>query len=177
MKIHYPMMTMYRKLLLIPLFVTFLLVSSLPNNAYALNPKVKVLLSTGSYGAIGGTLLGAATLAFGTSGRTVAQGASIGLWSGLLFGSYIILSHMAVQNNADESVVPYGGDSPYETGPEEGGSASGQPETDAAGNPLERWNPYVEMRDFQLESGWANRLPRQPISNAKFYINVLNVSF
>lgn len=167
---------MYRKLLLIPLFVTLLLVSSIHNNAYALNPKVKVLLSTGAYGMIGGSLLGAATLAFGTSGRTVAQGASIGLWTGLLFGSYIILSHMAVENRAQEA-VPYAGDSPYETGLEGGGSGTGQPETDAAGNPLERWNPYSEMRDFQLESSWASRLPRQPISNAKFYINVLNVSF
>jgi hypothetical protein len=67
-----------------------LLVSS---SAFALDPKLKILGSMAGYGVVGGALLGAATMAFGTSGRAVAKGASIGLYSGLIFGSYVILSY------------------------------------------------------------------------------------
>ncbi len=163
---------MYRKIFLVSIFISVFFVSSLQNRAYALNPKVKVLLSTGSYGLIGGTLLGTATLAFGSESRAIAQGASIGLWTGLLFGSYIILSHMITIDRSYGN-SPYGGNSPYENDDQSGGSN----EVDGAGNPLERWNPYAEMKEYQAERGWASRLPQQPASRAKFYLNVLNVSF
>jgi hypothetical protein len=45
------------------------------------------------YGIVGGSLLGAASMAFGASGRAITRGASLGLYGGLLFGGYIILSY------------------------------------------------------------------------------------
>ena len=57
------------------------------------NAKAKALGSMAMYGTIGGTLLGTASLAFGTSARAIAQGASVGLYLGLIFGSYVVLSH------------------------------------------------------------------------------------
>ena len=55
--------------------------------------KAKALGSMAMYGTIGGALLGTASLAFGTTARAIAQGASLGLYAGLIFGSYVVLSH------------------------------------------------------------------------------------
>jgi uncharacterized membrane protein len=65
------------------------------------NAKARALGSMAMYGTIGGTLLGTASLAFGTSARAIAQGASIGLYLGLIFGSYVVLSH-SFQNDWSE---------------------------------------------------------------------------
>ena len=45
------------------------------------------------YGVVGGALLGTASLAFGSGGRSIAKGASLGLYAGLIFGGYVILSY------------------------------------------------------------------------------------
>ena len=45
------------------------------------------------YGVVGGALLGTASMAFGSSSRSIAVGASLGLYGGLLFGTYVILSY------------------------------------------------------------------------------------
>ena len=63
--------------------------------AHAINPKVRIIFSTGVYGTLGGALLGSATLAFGSGERSIAQGASIGLYLGLIFGSFVVVSHIA----------------------------------------------------------------------------------
>lgn len=46
-----------------------------------------------SYGVVGGALLGTAALAFGSGGRSIAKGASLGLYAGLIFGGYVIMSY------------------------------------------------------------------------------------
>ena len=56
-------------------------------------PKAKAFLTVAGYGAGGGALLGLASMAFGTSPRAIAQGASLGLYAGLIFGTYVIVSH------------------------------------------------------------------------------------
>lgn len=71
--------------------LTFTLLFS--SSAFALDPKLRILGSMAGYGVVGGALLGAATMAFGTSGRAIAKGASLGLYGGLIFGSYVILSY------------------------------------------------------------------------------------
>ncbi len=178
-QINYPVgMNTLKKLFVVLLVLLFFMgVSSRP--AYALNAKAKVMISTGAYGMVCGALLGVSTLAFGTSGRAVAQGASIGLWTGMLFGGYIILSHMYArdaQNRVDSYATPDPYDSEY--GTDDGGATNDDgPEVDGAGNPLERWNPYQAMREFQRDSSWANRLPQQPVYKSTFYMNVLNISF
>lgn len=69
-----------------------------PVNTYALDAKVSAVLLMAGYGTVGGALLGTASLAFGAEGRTVAKGASIGLYCGLIFGGYIVLSHKMRQD-------------------------------------------------------------------------------
>jgi len=65
-----------------------------PNQkAHALNAKGKAFLIICTYGTVGGALLGFASMAFGTNSRAIAQGASLGLYAGIAFGSYVISSH------------------------------------------------------------------------------------
>jgi len=45
------------------------------------------------YGVVGGALLGTASMAFEAGPRAIARGASLGLYAGLLFGGYVILSY------------------------------------------------------------------------------------
>lgn len=63
------------------------------SSAFAIDPKFKILGSMAGYGVVGGALLGTASMAFGASGRAIAKGASLGLYGGLLFGGYVILSY------------------------------------------------------------------------------------
>ena len=63
------------------------------SSAFGLEPKLKILATMTGYGIVGGALLGTATMAFGTSGRAIAKGASLGLYGGLIFGSYVIINY------------------------------------------------------------------------------------
>lgn len=70
--------------------------------------KARAMLTMVAYGAAGGALLGAASMAFGTSTRAVFQGASLGLYAGLLFGTYVLVSHHQMkQGQYDDSSSPY----------------------------------------------------------------------
>ena len=70
--------------------------------------KGKAFLTIAGYGAGGGALLGAASMAFGTSARAIPRGASLGLYAGILFGTYVLVSH---HNNRfgsyDDNSSPY----------------------------------------------------------------------
>ncbi len=55
--------------------------------------KGKVMMSMALYGTGGGALLGFASMAFGAKPISIARGASLGLYAGILFGGYIILSY------------------------------------------------------------------------------------
>ncbi len=76
-------------------------------NDSVFTPKVKAFLVVSGYGAAGGALLGLASMAFGGSGRAIAQGASLGLYAGMIFGAYILMTHNeydpAYQNYDDYS--------------------------------------------------------------------------
>lgn len=69
------------------------------------DPKTKAFLVISGYGATGGALLGLASMAFGAKPRAIAQGASLGLYAGLLFAGYVLYTHG--QQQAGES--PGGG--------------------------------------------------------------------
>lgn len=85
----------------------------------ALDPKTKAFLIICGYGAVGGALLGLASMAFGQESRAIAQGASVGLYGGILFGAYVIYTHNqdsqplredpATALPYDENYVPYNG--------------------------------------------------------------------
>jgi len=60
------------------------------------------------YGVASGALLGFASMAFGQSSRAVAQGASLGLYAGLLFGAFILVSHHQKQvGSYEDNSSPY----------------------------------------------------------------------
>jgi hypothetical protein len=72
--------------------LTFTFIS--PREAKAEMPvKAKAFLTIVGYGTAGGAILGAASTAFGTSARAIPQGASLGLYAGILFGTYVLVSH------------------------------------------------------------------------------------
>jgi len=79
------------KKILISLSLCFSLLFS--SSAFALDPKIKVLGTMAGYGVVGGALLGTASMAFEAGPRAIARGASLGLYAGLLFGGYVILSY------------------------------------------------------------------------------------
>jgi hypothetical protein len=81
-----------------------------PQVAQAQMPvKARAFLTMAGYGAAGGALLGMATMAFGNSSRAIAQGASLGLYAGILFGTYVLVSHhQRRQGTYDDGSSPYG---------------------------------------------------------------------
>lgn len=80
------------KKIIIASVVCFTLLFSSVSQA-ALDPKLKMVATMAGYGVVGGAILGTASMAFGTGGRSIAKGASLGLYAGLLFGGYIILNY------------------------------------------------------------------------------------
>ncbi len=78
--------------ILIKIIISTFLLSSISLQA-AMDPKLKVILESSGYGVVGGTLLGTATLAFGGEGRNIAKGASLGLYAGLLLGTYVVSTY------------------------------------------------------------------------------------
>ena len=92
------------------LVVMFTLAVIKPQEARAEMPvKAKAFLTIAGYGAAGGAILGAASMAFGTSSRAIAQGASLGLYAGILFGTYVLVSHHNKRYGSyEDSSSPYG---------------------------------------------------------------------
>lgn len=93
--------------LLLASFITLAVLK--PQTAHAEIPvKAKAVLTMAGYGVASGALLGFASMAFGQSSRAVAQGASLGLYAGLLFGAYILVSHHQKQfGSYDDNSSPY----------------------------------------------------------------------
>lgn len=82
--------------------------------------KLQTLGIIAGYGMVGGALLGTATLAFDAPGRSPFIGASLGLYAGLFFGAYIVLSHEFKgawdDPSSTEGYYPDAPQSPYESG-------------------------------------------------------------
>ncbi len=86
------------------------------NQVNAMDSRLRVMGTMAGYGVVGGALLGTASLAFGTSGRAIAKGASLGLYAGLIFGAYAITSYELKKRGYGEPKEDYYPDSnsPYE---------------------------------------------------------------
>ena len=82
------------------------------------NPQVKSIGLNALYGTVGGALLGISSLAFGAGGRTIAKGASLGLYLGLAFGIYVVASYTYGLGQSDKFDYPNNEDNIYE---QEGG--------------------------------------------------------
>ena len=84
-----------------------------PNVAAQMDTRVKAVLFMSGFGTMGGALLGMASKAFNNSdsfGRAFTKGASLGLYAGILFSTYIILTHHLNQGRMEEEQYPYPGE-------------------------------------------------------------------
>lgn len=154
--------------------------------AEALNPKGKAFLIICTYGTVGGALLGFATMAFGTNSRAIAQGASLGLYAGIAFGSYVITSH---KKPGEELLPPepgYGpppGGAPPMTPPAGGfdeGSGFGAPVDDfgdqGGGGFFGTPQRYIEINnDLMYNYRLKNEKGRD--FSLPIYINLINTTF
>ena len=149
-----------------------------PQKAQAdMNPRVKAMATMAAYGTVGGALLGTASLAFGSDGRSVAVGASLGLYAGLIFGSYVILSHQLQQNNYYDRQEPVRRDyypddsySPYQPGPEGGAG----PYDGGFG----RIQIFKEMEFSSLQDRRElERMSGLKVDRPSFQMNLLSVQF
>jgi hypothetical protein len=157
---------------------TLLLTLAVPQNAAAdMDPRAKALGAMALYGTVGGALLGTASLAFGTKGRSVAIGASLGLYAGLIFGTYVIASHQMKKNGYYDQSTPYypdSGNTPYGTG---GGDSGAYDD----GGYYNLWNPY-DMPEMKVDTDRMNRgLKLSPDFNKAegpvYYLQLLKFQF
>jgi hypothetical protein len=142
------------KKIIISISLCFTLLFS--SSAFALDPKLKILGTMAGYGVVGGALLGSATLAFGSGARSIAKGASLGLYAGLIFGGYVILSYeMKKRGYGTEQQQDYYPDtkSPYE-------------DQSSAGP--------ADLEEYRLAS-FENK--KDPKKDPLFAVNFLDLSF
>ncbi|PIK15843.1 hypothetical protein [Halobacteriovorax sp. JY17] len=151
--------------------------------SYAMDARAKALGSMALYGTVGGALLGAASLAFGTNGRAIAQGASLGLYGGIIFGSYVVISHSMRSNRYNSPATPPANNNYY---PEDGNTPYNEsaPAT-GTGSDDDSWSFYNRMdvmkehsMDFGLDMQSLDRLqkkngPDRPV----FFMNLVNYQF
>jgi len=130
--------------------------SLMQNKAYAaIDPKAQVIITMATYGSVGGALLGGASLAYGTSFRAVAVGASLGLYAGLLFGGYLIGSHYFMRRGGQDRAVP-----DEEAGYEE--EESVQEESIFLREPA----PYAARK----ATGWGKKFAEKPLFYFNFFL-------
>ncbi len=126
-----------------------------------MDPKIKAIGTMAVYGTVGGTLLGTASLAFGAKGRSVAIGASLGLYAGLLFGAYVVGTHTlksrGYQKADPENYYPDTQSSPYETPVPESNNEYQNPDNYEGSldlTPLEKQKQgpvyFVQLLDFRF---------------------------
>ncbi|MCT4641768.1 MAG: hypothetical protein N4A33_05670 [Bacteriovoracaceae bacterium] len=145
-----------------------------------MDPKMKAFAVMATYGTVGGALLGFASMAFGAKSRAIAQGASLGLYAGIIFGAYVLYSYNQSKNPSyvdeqdpyynDPYADPYGG---RQVAP--GGFGAPVPKTQEDsgaggffGNRVQQINDKY-MTDF---GGYKRKSYSPPI-----YMNLLNISF
>lgn len=141
------------KKILISLSLCFSLLFS--SSAFALDPKIKVLGTMAGYGVVGGALLGTASMAFDAGPRAIARGASLGLYAGLLFGGYVILSYEMKKRG-------YGNESQQ------------QDYYPDSRSPYEDQSRVEDISDFRLAS-LENK--KDPKKDPLFAVNFLNLEF
>ncbi|MCB9093742.1 MAG: hypothetical protein H6621_01630 [Halobacteriovoraceae bacterium] len=123
--------------------------STVSTDESILNPKTKAFLVVSGYGLVGGALLGFASMAFGESARAIAQGASLGLYAGIIFGAYVLYTF----DDAYQEYDPYPDD--YD-------------------NPYRDYNTFSR---YQIQDDFKSDLVAEKNSAEKFYIPITNISF
>lgn len=166
------------KKLLISLAIMFTLITP-TKEAQAIEPKTKAFLVMCAYGTVGGALLGFASMAFGTNSRAIAQGASLGLYAGIIFGGYVISSHRDPNAPIEEyEQDPYGQPDPAGYPPAEGGMFGAPPPEESGGggffgapNRVLEIN-YEMVRNYQPVGAKRGHINAPPV-----YVNFFNSTF
>lgn len=169
------------KKLLISLTIAFTLVSPV-NKAFAMEPKTKAFLVMCAYGTVGGSLLGFASMAFGTNSRAIAQGASLGLYAGIIFGGYVISSHRDPNAPVDEyEQDSYGQPPPMDQGyPPPGGGFGAPPppeEEGGGGGFFGSPNRAMEINDRFVKNFRPLNEKRGQLNAPPVYLNLYNSTF
>jgi len=160
------------------LIACFLIISNFLclNRAQAeLDPKVKVVATMAAYGTAGGALLGFASMAFKSNGRAIFQGASLGLWAGLIFGGYVVISHSIRQsrgnsypssNDSEETQYPEDEPGPYQDSYIQSGDRGGY-----------AYNPYWIKHEFKLSNNLINHKENLKANLSRVYLDVVQITF
>lgn len=160
--------------------VLFLSSVATPNKANAqIPPKAKAFLVVTGYGTVGGALLGFASMAFGTNSRAIAQGASLGLYAGIIFGTYVLVSHHRAMNPEPRDYDPYTNPPPMNPLPPNGYEPyppMPTPNEGGGGGFFDSSNRVIELQEKMTlldtdlyKKGEANLPP--------LYVNLLTVVF
>jgi len=147
------------------LFLVFSLSVVIPSRVEAeIDPKISALLTMAGYGTVCGALLGLASqMAFDTGGRSISQGASLGLYAGMFFGGYVVSSYYMKKNSAGRPKDIYDPNlNPYDSG----------------GGYYQSWDPYFEMEKQHTPASGINPLTggKKRIS-PEFYLNLFRFQF
>ena len=163
---------MYKIKLLSITLAVLLIISPLSDARAELPAKLRALITMSVYGTAGGTLLGLASLAFDAPGRSVAQGASIGLYAGIIFGSYIVTSHM-IQTKQWGGSDDNSGYYPESPSGYDGGYYQDDPQ--GGGN---QWEPvYPNHVDALLAPARPMRWRPNEKKSIPIYLNLLQINF
>jgi len=136
--------------ILVVLFIMLMGFLAAPRAQAQMDPRVKALATVAAYGTVGGALLGAASMAFWSNGRAVFQGASLGLYAGIIFGSYIILTYESRKNRGKDG-EDYYPDAP--AGPYEQKSFLSRPS----------WNPYIALDEGRYNEKRGLKAKAEPV--------------
>jgi hypothetical protein len=139
-------------------------------------PKLKAFLLMAGYGAGGGAILGAASTAFGTSSRAVPQGASLGLYAGIIFGTYVLVSHHNKRYGSyEDSSSPYQDSSDIygdEYQDDQGGSGGGD-ETNRDGF----FDRFQVIQEKFNGGGFSSGGKKRGSSIPPLYLNLFHFNF
>lgn len=167
------------KKLLISLAIVLTLITP-TQEAKAIDPKAKAFLVMCAYGTVGGSLLGFASMAFGSNSRAIAQGASLGLYAGIIFGGYVISSHRNPGDPVDEyEQDPYGQSAPVDQDgyPPSGGFGSPAPPADDEGGFFGSPNRVMEINDLMVKNFKPLDAKRGNFTAPPIYLNFYNTTF
>lgn len=153
-----------------------------------MSPKTKAFLVICTYGTVGGSLLGFASMAFGTNSRAIAQGASLGLYAGIAFGAYVVNSHgkpaEVDEYQQDPQGPPPGFGDPAGSGfgdPNQGGFGGGQDQGGFGGSSKDDGGFFGTQRATEINDDlyYNYRLDNKKGRGLTLpvYINLYNATF
>jgi hypothetical protein len=147
--------------------------------AQALDAKGKAFMIMCTYGTVGGALLGFASLAFGSSSRAIAQGASLGLYAGIAFGAFVITSHNRQgepEPFQEQPGPPQGFDQPPGAGFGGDQGGFGAPQDEDSGGFFGSDNRSIQIHD-ELNLNYKMKNKKSRDFSLPVYFNLVNYRF